>query len=100
MAIFIKFLILTLSSAIGFFSWALFSFFAYKAGLFPDIALLDSANAFKLSYFGGAMWVWIFATLTGLGYLFSETSRRFWFLLAPVYVPALYIVGSLTYFSN
>jgi hypothetical protein len=96
----VKFLILTVVSAAGFFVPALLSNLAIIAGLFPDLSTIASTDSFKLAYFGGAMWAWVLGAIIGLGFLFSESPKSPWFLWAPVYLPVLYLIGAIAWFSS
>ena len=96
----VKFSILIVVSVAGFYASPILSNLAVMFGLFPDVSGMDSVDMFNLGYFGGIMWAWVLASLIGLGYLFSEGPKRFWFLWAPLYTPVLYAIGALAYFSS
>lgn len=94
-----KLVFLTVLSIVGFFALLLATILIFETGILSDIEGLAGDVSFRYGYFGGMMWSLIAGIVIGIFYLFVESPKARWFLWAPIYIPMLYIMGAVAYFS-
>jgi p-aminobenzoyl-glutamate transporter AbgT len=99
MSAFKKLLFLFLTAAAGLFGFLLATVVIFQLGVFSETISLSEDKRFQIYYFGGGMWALILGCLIGVCYIFSESTRQKWYLWAPLYIPMLYLVGAVTYYS-
>jgi hypothetical protein len=95
-----KIILFLLVNAAGYFSVALVPNLAILLHLFPKFDPGQDVTTFQLWMGGGGMWVWIAMALVSLGYFFVRGSARTLLLLAPLFIPALYVAAVILYFSH
>ncbi len=96
----IKIVLFLLVNAAGWFTVPVVINLAVKLGRLPDVATTrpEYFETYQFLLLGMAIPVWAIAALFSIGYFFATREARAWLLLAPIYVPALYSVGIITYF--
>ena len=93
----IKISLFLIVNAAGFFTASVVYVLATKFGIMPGITDEYLAAADMLFFTIGPL-VWPAMALVSIGYFFASREWRPWLLLAPIYVPALYISGIIAYF--
>lgn len=86
-------------NAVGFFILPLIIVLSIKFGLFPHVPDGPLLHQFSVWLTMIGPLISIPASFFSIGYIFSRTELRFWLLLTPLYVPAIYIILLLTYFT-
>lgn len=93
---------LILVNILGFFSFGLVFYAAYFTGMLPTGEIPEETmSTFLTLFLGGTMWAWVLGAVVSLSYLFTKKDKgvRILTLWAPVYIPVLYSIVSLVYFS-
>ncbi len=84
-------------NAAGFYTMATVYVLASKFGIMPNT---DSyAELAHMMFFRIGPFVWPVAAVASIGYFFAAKNVRPWLLLAPIYMPALYTIGTILYFQ-
>lgn len=96
----IKIVLFLIVNAVGFYTIPVIINLAVKLGRLPDVATArpEYFETYQFLLLGMAIPVWAVAALISIGYFFASREIRTWLLLAPIYVPALYGTGIITYF--
>lgn len=100
MNLFLKFIFLALIITCGFYVLVLGNYFAVRFRLITEETIFQAADTIRLGLIGGGVWIWLAGSFAGLAYLFVEGPKKKWFLWAPVYLPAFYLIGAIAYFSG
>ena len=94
----ITILLFLLVNAAGWYTPAATIVVATMLELLPDVP--DSAlESYQLLMLAIPIPLWACAALASIGYFFAAAPEtRVWLLLAPIYVPAIYLIAVITYF--
>lgn len=95
----IKVTLFVIVNVAGWFTIPVVASLAAKWSFFPQLPPGPHLETFKLWFLGGGMWVWIISALVSVGYFFARDELKNWLLLAPMYGPAIFGVGTLVYFN-
>ena len=93
----IKIALFLIVNAAGFFTASVVYVLATKFNMMPNITDEYLAAADTL-FFTVGPFIWPAMALVSIGYFFASKDWRPWLLLAPIYVPALYIIAIILYF--
>lgn len=93
----IKIALFLIVNAAGFYTVPTVYVLATKFGLMPNTN--EYAETAHLFFFRIGSFVWPAAALLSIGYFFAGKDLRPWLLLAPIYIPALYTIGIIAYFT-
>lgn len=96
----IKIVLFLIVNAAGWFTIPVIINLAVKFGRLPDVATKrpEFFEIYQFLLLSMSIPVWAIAALASVGYFFAAREARPWLLLAPIYVPALYSIGIITYF--
>lgn len=93
----IKIALFLIVNAAGFYTVPVVYVLATKFGLMPHIADENLASA-QMLFFNIGPFIWPAMALVSIGYFFASKEWQPWLLLAPIYVPALYVIALVAYF--
>lgn len=93
----IKIALFLIVNTAGFYTVPVVYVLATKFGLMPHISDEHLSSAQMLLFTVGPL-IWPFIAVVSVGYFFASKEWRPWLLLAPIYVPALYVISVITYF--
>lgn len=93
-------LLFLLVSALGFEVIPLLAAVLLKLQLAPDLFNTPEGLQYLRTWiFGSGTWIWLASVPGALGYFFTPPPQRLWLLTAPLYVPLLYGMCAIAYFS-
>lgn len=93
----VKFALFVIVNLFGFYVVPLISNTAIKFRLMPDSLLPDQELA-MVAALGMYVPVWAVAAVASIGFFFARGEMRAWLILAPLYVTAIFGIGTLVYF--
>jgi len=93
----IKVALFLIVNAAGYFTASVVYVLATKLNLMPQFTDEYLAAARTLFFTIGPL-VWPAMAVVSVGYFFAGPDWRPWLLLAPIYVPAIYMASLITYF--
>ena len=93
-----KVLQLVALSVLGFYTYLIIVMYGFSPQFLGNALSAHQGEELRLTVLGGGMWACVIGLLIGLGSLFFDGQKRLWCLFAPVYIPLLYLVGTITYF--
>lgn len=94
----VKILLFVTVNVAGYFVIPLILGFLFKYDLYPNLSH-DAKEAFQDWLMGGGVWAWIAAAAASVGYFFVQGELRTWLILAPLYVPFIFGMSVVLYFT-
>lgn len=96
----LKILLFIIVNAVGLYILPLLANLAILTGAYPDFTPGSLQwERFNFWMYGIGTWLWIAAALTSIGFFFTQPPIRYGLLAAPIFVPLLFGIITLSYFN-
>jgi len=94
----IKFILFLLVNAGGYYTIPVIMHVVIMTETYPQLSPVEN-DMMRHWLFGIGTWVWVAAAFLSVGYFFVPGKIKVWLILAPLYIPAIYGVSTLIYFT-